>query len=144
MAEEEVLFEQDRVRITTAKAQIHGTTYPMSGLTSVRTVKRVPATGGTFLLGMVGAVCLFFGLLSLPMMGDPQTQGSGVICLVTAGGSGALILGMAVLSHLTRGPVRWAVLLGTAGGDRQALVTADEDFADAVRQAIEDAITRRG
>jgi hypothetical protein len=145
--EETVLLDERNVRITTAKAQMNGTTYPMAGITSVRTRRESPSMFLPMLL-MLGGLCLLFGAFITGSWAflsfqegalDPRPVG---MCLVGGGlGLGLMMLG-AQTSRGAKG--RHFVVLGTAGGDRQALSTYDHGFAVAVRQAIEDAITRRG
>lgn len=65
MADEEVLFEGKGVRITSKRAEIHGTTYAMNGVTSVARRKRAPQNGVALVLVVVGLV----GLLSCGGLG---------------------------------------------------------------------------
>jgi hypothetical protein len=146
MAEEQVLLEDRGVRITTAKAQMHGTTYPMGGITSVRTRRVAPSPGGPILFGGGGLAvlmgALLVGAVALPDEQsplNPQMMGFAVVL-----GLGGLALLAVAANAASSAKARHVVVLGTAGGDRQGLSTYDQDFADSVRSAIEEAITRRG
>lgn len=166
MADEEVLFEGKGVRITSTRAEIHGTTYAMNGVTSVARRKRAPQNGVALVLVVVGLV----GLLSCGGLGGlsflarqrilaERTSSMGSVQLrevearaaeqaplMTLGalgavfGAGGLLVGSLSWSRRTT----HVVLLGTAGGERAALRTPHQDLADSVATAIESAIVRRG
>lgn len=147
MALEEVLFEQGHARVTTTKVQIGGTTYPLNGITSVRTLKRADSPLMGILLLVFGASMLVMAAMcGLPMLSPDATQDAATAAapfFFFFGGGGAIVLLIGITTMRGLG-TRYAVVLGTAGGDRQALVTRDGDFAAEVRDAIEQAITRRG
>lgn len=148
MVEEQVLLGEPArgVRITTAKAQLMGTTYPMAGITSVRTRRVAPSPVAPILFGGAAlfalCVALLMGAVAMP---DEQGPLNPQLMMGAVGlGVGGLLLGGVAANAASSGKVRHVVILGTAGGDRQGLSTYDHQFADAVRGAIEEAITRRG
>lgn len=147
MADEEVLLERDRVKITTTKAQIYGTTYPMNGITSVRTASKTDSPLGAVILLVLGLGAIFVALSMAGVAFNEEalqeTRELARAIALPAGGIGIICAIMGVVGFRQIG-TRYLVLLGTAGGDRQALSTRDRGFADEVRQALEDAITRRG
>lgn len=145
---ESVLFEDGArgVKITTAMAQIAGTTYPISGITSVRTLHRPPSMLLPGLVGTVGACALIVAFLMAVFVyqlggANQSPTASGMAVLSAIVGLGALGL----VSQMSRGArVAHIVVIGTAGGDKRALSTVDTQFSTNVQNAIEEAIRRRG
>lgn len=138
MKQDEVIYAYGGVRVTTAKVEIKGTTYPVNGITSVgtRVVKGAASHGP--LLAICGICGLLFGGSLLVMSNTaPGLFWFGGMAIA----AGVFLLVLA--SQSAPGRDRTAVILGTAGGDRQALVT-DEDAALSLKSAIETAIERRG
>lgn len=147
---DEVILEDRGVRITTTKALIGRTTYPVNGITSVGDAVERPTLTmplvvglGSLVFGGLGALELFVALLPPPpgqlvesatamLIGGPLLMLLATICL-----------GLAVRMWLTSAP-RYFVVIGTAGGERRALGTPDREFAEQVRAAVEEAISRRG
>lgn len=146
MDDEKVLFETDHARITSTRITLRGTTYPVNGLTSVRSVRTPPETGGSAIAGVSGIMVVMGGLLAfvIAVSGDDASAanllaGCGVFSLAI--GVGLMALGR---SGVLSTPASYTVILGTAGGDRRAYSSNDEDVVDAVRAAIEQAIAARG
>ena len=132
MADEEVLFDSGRVRVTTHRATLFGTMFPIAALTSVRTIAKTDSPVLVVFGTLVVCLALLFG--GLGWMGSNPSQ---------AGWSLAIgLAGLVVL--LLGGRTNHMVIVSTAGGDRNALVTRNQSFAYPVRQAIETAIVRRG
>lgn len=138
MAAEEVLFQQGHARVTTTKVQIGGTTYPLSGITSVSTkeLRETPLPQLGLLFGGTA-----FLLLALLILSNDAVPDKILANLFGAAGVATMAIGLIWLRSLG---ARYAVVLGTAGSERAALVTRDQTFATAVRDAVEQAITRRG
>jgi hypothetical protein len=141
-ATEEVLFEERGVQVTTTKAAIHGTTYLLRDVTSVRAHRMAPP----FLLpGAMGALGILMALCGLPMAITGVRQLIEPMFMV--GLTALLVGGMLVLAGvglLMVGRPTFAVMLGTGTGERRVLRTEDEDFAERVRAALEAAMTRQG
>ncbi len=146
---DETIFEADGVRITGTRIEIGGTTYPVNGITSVGT-KRIPGAAShgplLFLLGIGGCfldlpmVLVAMILLTQEKVPTLVLFALVVLILLVLMLSGTLFY---AASQAKRGRNRVAVILGTAGGDRQAL-TGQEGLALDVKRAIERAIEARG
>lgn len=125
--EEQTIFADDTVTITTARAYLNGTTYAMANITSVRThaesrgvIKAIVAIVGltvaaSFVVGISSAV--FFITLPLTVV--------------------------AALWFAFSKPKLW-VRIGTAGAESNALWSNDPAWVAKVVAAINEAIVRRG
>ena len=138
---EETLLEERGVTITTKRAEIWGTTYPISGVTSVG-INRVAPSAAFPLILMVSGVLGFFltSCISLVALGDTDPSAFEVL-LVPVLISGSM-WGLAFWL-LSRGKPTYSVMIGTSGGDRQALSTPDMLLAEDIKEALEKAIIQR-
>jgi hypothetical protein len=129
---EQILYEEGGVRVTTTKVQIDGATYPVAGITSVRRESHISP------LASVGALMILFGVA---LLGAGGWLGSACIASGGAFGVGSIVTGLVLVLRARGGH---ALVLGTAGGDRPALVSDEEELVEGARAAIEQAITLRG
>ena len=127
MTEEEVYFSEGEVQVTSTRLQTETTMYPVNGITAVSLVD-VPKnyTPGLAVVGIGIGV----GLLGVNM-------GSAILVV----GLGFLALGVVILVLARK---KWAVAIGTAGGQQHAVVSTDRAYVERIVQALNDAVTRRG
>lgn len=126
---EETLLEIPGVKVTTARAMLGGNTYVMAQVTSVR-VTTIPANRLPGLILILASITVTLCCAS-----------SDISMLVALGGAIGLVIGLVVV--FTAKPT-YAVRIGMSGGEQQAMVTTEEGVASTVREALEDAIVRRG
>lgn len=149
---DEALFDQDGVKITATRAVFRGTTYPINGITSVGMKTIAPDIGGAALLGVLGILLLLAAgipaVLGWAMFTDSNLGGLegalnvwAVTAFMVVGG---LVLVGVSASATRKARARYAVVLGTAGGDRQAYTSRDKAVVEAVQAAVERAIEMRG
>lgn len=148
---EEVIFEDRRgAKVTNTRVMLHGTTYPVNGITSVRAVTIPPANGCAAMLVLVGIGVVLCGALFTVaggmVLSNAEAREGGFVVLIV--GISVLVIGVivavAAFYSFNATKATYAVVIGTAGGDRRGLITSDRAFASAVREAIDTAVTRRG
>ena len=122
--EEKVFFAQGPVSVSNSRFIVHGQTYAMNGVTSVRQAVNNPSRFWPLVLG-------FFGLII--MLGGS----AGAIIF------GGLLLGLAIY-WWTRQKPDWIVVLSSSSGETRALISKDRVFIDGVIQALNDSIIHRG
>lgn len=141
---DEVLLDERHVRVTVTEVQVSGRTYPLASVASAHVVRRTPSPRPPLLLAVgAGLVLLFTAPCGLMALDDPSNSAAAVVGL-TGVFTGATLLGMAGLAYLLRGAPKYAVMLDTIAGERQALLVRDYDFAVRVCRAVTNAITKRG
>jgi len=131
----EPIFMQDSsVYVSRSRVVLNGVTYPTSSISSVRGFRVAKGAGGLafgIISGIFGA--LFFVL-------GAAGGGAGFVVLgLLAGAFGAGLVAIYVWVQKDR----WGIVIGSSGAERQALVTTDRPYAEAVRAAIEQAISSR-
>lgn len=139
MADEVELLNYECAHVTSVKAVLDGTAYPIGGITSVRMVKQTQSLFVPLVMGLNGTTFLYCaGLVAL----DPRSDGVPSLWgfLFGLGGLGMLAIGGAVLS---RG-ADFVVLIAGAGREVSALRTTNRVMATCVRDALDAAITNRG
>ena len=132
---EEILYEGDGAQVTTARAVIHGTTYPIANISSVR-VQRVPRP----ILGVLFWLFITANAATTGMClsgGDSEAMLGGAVCM------GLLPALIAAGLFFGDGP-KHTVILATAGGESKAYASRHREKALAVEAALNDAIIRRG
>ena len=122
--EEKVFFAQGPVSVSNSRFIVHGQTYAMNGVTSVRQAVNNPSRFWPLVLG-------FFDLII--MLGGS----AGAIIF------GGLLLGLAIY-WWTRQKPDWIVVLSSSSGETRALSSKDRVFIDGVIQALNDSIIHRG
>src|SRR6187200_1648867 len=120
---DDAIYTAGDILITTTLARFGKTSYPIASIGSVR-VDRPDRTG--LIVGCIVAVVI--GLIALA-----QASGWGVL---------ALIVGAALLVRAFAIPHK--LMLRTASGDQQAFESTKLDDVEAVKAAIEKAVTLRG
>lgn len=133
--DEQVYYESEHARITSAAARIAGTTYPISGITSVR-MKVTPPSQGSVVLGIGAGLAGMFALIE--MLGTDGPHARGVLLFVLCFG----LIGLAFL-FASQAHESFQVLIGTAGAERAGMATVDRKLAEDVTAALEHAITDR-
>ena len=136
MAEERSFLNDGGVYVSNTRIIIYGTTYATANVTSVRK-HIVPANRGCALIlaifSALGAVSL------LPVAFARNDVGEAWMSFFFC----AILLIVAIVWFRSLTPT-YHLMLATAGGERQGLVSKDEAFVDRVTAAIIDAIVHRG
>ena len=122
--EEKVFFDQGGVSVSNSRFIVHGQTYAMNGVTSVKQAVKNPSRLGPIVLG-------FFGLMLL--LGGSTTS---VIWAV-------ILLALAVFWWIKQKP-EWIVVLNSSSGETQALTSQDRTYIDGVINALNNSIIHRG
>jgi len=124
--QETPFFTDNSVTITNARAIIHGTTYALANVTSVRPwiVKK-------------STTPLLLGILSL-------LAGLGVAFGSAGCGGVVLLLGAVCLLVYFTSKDRYFVRIGTAGGEVDALVSTSFAYVNQIVTALNNAIIHRG
>lgn len=119
---EKVYFDDGGVTVTKSRFIVHGQTYTMNGVTSVKEEVDQPWKGQAF-LGVIGLVLLF------------------------SGDGGAMFLGLLLIA----GAIFWfmkakkyLIFLSSASGEVQALSNSDSSLIRNVISALNQAIIDRG
>jgi hypothetical protein len=150
--DEEVLLEQPGLRVTRAKVTALGGSYALDKVESVRTITVPPPRGAAVLMGLGGAAVgvVAFGICSSGVGGllgiEPAMRSMGssfVVSGVGLGGLAVLMIAGAVAMIVTQRGDRYSVALRAASGERRVYHSRDRDAAEAVRAAIEQAMTQR-
>lgn len=129
---EQLVFQDDRVTITTTRAILGDVTYAMANITSVRAIRE----RRTVLLVILGPIVAFLGLLAV--VGEQSPRGP-------SGPAVLMLLGGAALTAAYYWPARknW-VRIGTAGAESDAIWSRDPEWTATVVAAINQAIVNRG
>lgn len=119
---EKIYYENGGVTVTKSRFIVHGQTYTMNGVTSVRDIVDQPWKGQAF-LGFLGLV------------------------LLLSGDGGAILFGLLLIA----GAIFWfikakkyLIFLSSASGEVQALSNSDSGFIKNVVSALNQAIVDRG
>lgn len=121
---ETVFFDESGVKVTNARFIVHGQTYAMSGVTSVKASVTPPSYGGFLVAILVGIVMLV-----------ALDGGAKILGLVVAGVAGWL---------MTQQKATHAVYLSSASGEVQALSDVNESYINGVIGALNEALIHRG
>ena len=123
---EQIYFNEGNVQVTRSRVVIGSRTYPMNGITSIRTVRIPPNRIPSILLGLFGLLVILLSQFNLT-----------TIFL------GFILVGVAVLIWKLQ-KTTFCVYFGTAGGEKQALSIEDENYVLRVAGAIDQALIERG
>lgn len=127
---EQTFLHEGNVQVTHSRIVIDNHTYPINGITVVRSdvipASRSPKRTLSILLGIFG--CL---------MGVGSGGNATMIFWV------AVLFGSAILLWLNAKAL-FHIYLGTAGGEKEVLSSSDKAFVDRVAQAINEALVSRG
>lgn len=130
--EEQTIFADKRVTITTTRAVLGGTTYAMANITSVRTHDQ-PRSLALIAIGFLGVA---LGVSCIAINGlDGPVFGIGLISTLM----GAAMFG----GYFLEKPKHW-VRIGTAGAESNAVCSDDPAWTARVVAAMNEAIVRRG
>lgn len=117
---EREFYKLGSIVVSSTRFVVGSAMYPINGITSVQTVRIPPSRSGALLLGIIGVGVALWN----PIVG-----------------------GLVILSAIMLGVSRKAqfiVRIATAGGQHDALTSADEDQISAVTRALHDAVAHRG
>lgn len=126
MSDEETFLSKNGVRVTNARFIVHGETYSMANVTSVKTDMEPPDRKGPFLTCAVGVLSLMLA-----------EGGAGFV------GVGGVLLILGVLWWKGQSPTH-SLILSSASGEVRALSSEDGDFVNKVEQSLNQAIVARG
>lgn len=101
-------------------------TYPLGGITSIRTQTIPPNRIIPFLIGAFGVLLLIAGF------------SAGLSYFLV----GVLLIGVAVVAWKNAKPTH-TIFFGTAGGEKQALTSRDSEYVGRVAEAINKALIAR-
>ena len=121
--EEKIFFDGNGVSVSNARFIVHGQTYAMNGVTSVKQAVRYPSRLGPVVLGLIGLIALING-------------GSGIIW-------GVVLLAATVFWWIKQKP-KWIVVLNSSSGETQALTSEDRSYINGVIEALNQSIIHRG
>jgi hypothetical protein len=119
--EEKIFFNQGGVSVSNARFIVHGQTYAMNGVTSVKQAARHPSRFGPVVAGIIGLIVLFNGAI----------------------GWGLAFLAAAVIWWVAE-KSQWIVVLQSASGETKALTSTEKTFIDGVINALNESIVYRG
>ena len=121
---EQIFFEHDGVRVSSARFVVKGATYPISAITSVRAVR-----SKTFPLLAIVLILIGFGIL---LGGEPTL----------------LIFGLATIAlgvvWIIKKKELYSVVLQTSSGESQVLESQDRQYIHSVVDALNNSIVQRG
>jgi hypothetical protein len=147
---EEIIFSQGEILVTRARFVVSGQTYPIAGITSVR-IGTKPAShtgsGLVMICGMLLFLASLFAAVVNPIRSAYQ-QPTLSPSLIWGPGWGPKILGAlfvvgGIFWWCFEKP-RYLVIVGTAGGDRQAYMSPSRPQIERIIDALNSAIVSRG
>jgi hypothetical protein len=116
---ERVFLQEGNVSVSDKRFVVGAQTYPLSGITSIKSHQQVPSRVIPIVIGL-------FGLL--------------VLASSVAGGAIAILV--AFLIWFLQKPA-YSVVLSTAAGEQQALMAPDRAYIERVVQALNNAVVAR-
>jgi hypothetical protein len=131
---EQAFFNGGEITVTRTRFMVHGQTYAMQGVTSIRRVIEEPSKKGAIIAIVVGAIItlISFGVIS-------DSLGGGFMTLLI--GVGILAAGILWLRSLKD---TFIVMLTSASGETRALSSPDEQFVSQIVAALNNALIARG
>jgi Family of unknown function (DUF6232) len=126
---EKLLFAEGTIKVTTARLMVNGTTYAMSGVTSVGTRVKRPSKIGPLIMTGLGVVLLLKGF-------SPSVD-AGTISWGVAIAFGGVV-------WLTGMRSTYTVHIATASGDKEAYESKNHAFVRKIITAMNEAIVLRG
>ncbi len=118
---EQTFLNESGIKVTNSRFIVPGETYAMSGITSVKTMKRTPSRKGPIALVALGLIFLYFRIQNV----------------------GFLLLIAGVLWWFLNKP-KYAVLLHSASGEAEAFSSKDGPQVTRIIDALNNAIVARG
>jgi len=113
MTEETIIHEETNIKITTHRAIINETTYPITNITSVSTQEQAPS-------GCAPAAGVMFGLLLIVIGIANIKESAGLIV-------GGLLIALPSLYVAINGKPTYLLKLSTAAGEVKALESPNKD-----------------
>ncbi len=142
----EPLHFDNRVLVTRDMATIDGVSYPIRAISSL-VVREVPRKGGCLIPALMLGGCLVIVVTALSLVGsmlpDPGRAGGGPHGASPASAVTIMLVGVAMFGFgwsLQSAPPSYALVLGSAGGERHAVESADVAWLVLVRTALEEAM----
>jgi len=120
-ATEQALYTDQNVHVSTSRLIIHGTTYALSNVTSVRMLETPPNRSFAITLIVLGVIFLGIRLYALALI--------------------ALAVGILLCVVLK---ATYSLAIGSASGERSAMSSKDRDYIAHVVESINEAIIARG
>jgi hypothetical protein len=130
---EDTIYSDDNVRLTADRVVIHGTTYPIRNITSVKMARTEARGGCASLLASFGAVLLSIFVVGFVVGGERREVADFLI-------SGGILAGG--LLWLAALKPTYHVLIASASDETYALTSGDEQYIREVVEGINDAIAR--
>lgn len=130
--QEETLHADDNVCVTTTRVIIHGTTYALRNITSVRMTFTPPKTGCAIAL-------LILGILFVPgaLANISRDAAAGIPSLIIAG---AIISGAILWKRSLKAD--YHVAIASSSGETNILTSTDSAYIEYIVNSINDAIVR--
>ena len=119
--EEKIFLNEGVVTVTNARFIVASQTFSMAGITSVKNSEEPPKRSYPVICGIIGFLCL---------IGGAPVIGIGLLVLAVVWWIGQ--------------KANYHVILATAGGEMEALSSADGAFISKVVTAINEAMVARG
>jgi Family of unknown function (DUF6232) len=126
LVSEQTFFNEGHVQVTRTRVVIGNRTYPVNGITSIRTADIPPNVMKAFMLGLLGVVIII------------AARGTAEAIVL-----GLIMIGVAVYLFMNAKSTH-SIFFGTAGGEQEALSSFDSAYVNRVASAINDALTARG
>ncbi len=120
-SDEQRLFQDGNASVSTSRVILNGTTYPLSNVSSVRLLFKPKNLAP---VGITGFLAALFALSKVWLL--------------------AIIFVVIAIIVWRRTKVKYTLLLGTAGGEKSALVSSDSIYMRTLEDKINTAIVRRG
>ena len=130
--QEEMIYSDNAVVVTSARVTVSGTTYAMRNITSVGMVSTPPRIAGAVLLLIVG---LLIAVAIFVRLDEPDKAPVGVYVM-----AGALIGG--AVFWMIRARTHFHVGILTASGEVQLLTSKDKTYVERVVQRVNEAIVK--
>lgn len=130
--QEQRIYSDNVVAVTTTRVIVGGTTYALRNITSVRMTYTPPKVLGAILLLVFGLLLLFGGFVSI------HTESPAPIGVYIAGGA-SVIAGILLM---VTAKASYHVNLSSAAGEVHALTSKDRAYIEKVVVSINDAIVK--
>lgn len=117
---EQTFFDEGGVTVTNARFIVPSQTYAMSGVTSVKSLRRNPSRKGSIVLIVLGLLAMWIDIFV-----------------------GLLIIGGGVIWWVVSKPL-YAIVLSSASGEAEVFSSMDATFISRIVNALNEAIVARG
>ena len=136
--EEETFFDRDGITVTQTRFIVHGETYTMQGVTSIRRGVEVEEQSKGCPIGLIviGGISVLAGFISFS-----ESVGAGIFTLLIGG---AIIFGGVKWYQSKKTITTYTVTLSSASGEKRALAREDQAFIDQIVAALNKGIVARG